>query len=424
MENATGHRDGLARPLRARFVMERHLGHQTYADNLRDHIGRGARMEADWYDVAYEHTAGWWEDLPIGAGARGALRGRHEVLRGARGTHDVTFFNTQVPAVLGGRRGRGTPYVLSTDITPRQYDRMGAAYGHRPDRRGPARGLKHLLNMRVFRNAARCVGWSTWVADSLMREYGVDPALIEVIPPGVDVDRWRPATKTQQGPVRVLFVGGDFQRKGGPAVLRAFRSLPFGSAELTVVTRSHVPTDESVTVLRDLRPNSAALIELVRGSDVFMLPSSAEAFGIAAVEASACGLPVIASPVGGLPDVVQEGVTGYLVRPDDVAGLSRQLRRLVLNATLRSRFGSAARQHVVDHFDAARNAQRLTELLQNVVEERRLGHRRQLVAGTGNRRERTEKPDRSPGPRIGTSALAHPSETRLSVDRLEGSRRN
>lgn len=124
---------------------------------------------------------------------RGPLGGRHQVRRGLRAAAaDVNVFNTQVPAALGGRIARRKPYVAVTDVTPIQYDRMAEGYGHRPDSGGPLSRYKHHVNREIYGRALACVAWSTWAASSMEADYGVSPERITVIPPGVDLDPWRP----------------------------------------------------------------------------------------------------------------------------------------------------------------------------------------------------------------------------------------
>lgn len=348
-----------------RFVLEQHLGHQTYAENLRSAAERRRDVDATWVPVTYDASA--W---PVPSQVRdrlGGLAGRAEVRRGLDGPPaDVDVYNTQVPAALAGRRLR-RPYVLVTDVTPMQYDRVAAGYGHQVDRNGPVAAWKRSVNRRIMRDAAFCVGWSSWVTTSFVDDYGVPPDRTAVIAPGVDLERWSPGPERADDSVRLLFVGGDLRRKGGDVLLDVVESLPDG-VELTLVTKAAVTPTERVRVVNDLQPNDDRLIELFRSSDVFVLPTTAETFGIAAVEASAAGLPVVATRIGGLTDIVHDGVSGRLLEPGDAAGLAHVLGELVADADARRRYGAAARRRAERLFDAETNANALVDLARSAAD--------------------------------------------------------
>ncbi|WP_322511707.1 glycosyltransferase family 4 protein [Chloroflexus sp.] len=354
--------------IRALFILEQHLGHRTYAENLRFGFAKQAQIAPQWIEITYYETDGWIERMPLPASVRGALRGRQQARQALRMVdYDVALFNTQAPAALAGSLVYRRPYLLATDITPRQYDAMAALYHHRADRPGLLAELKHRLNMKLFQRAAWVLPWSRWVGEALVREYGVIPDRVKVIPPGIDLTRWRPRTERAPGPLRVLFVGGDFERKGGPVLLAALRHLAT-PVELHVVTRSPIePAAAGMYIYRDLSPNSARLIELYQQADIFVFPTQAEAFGIAAVEAIACGAPVIATPVGGLPDIVQDGVNGFLVPQNEPAAVAARLRLLIEHPETRQQMGQAARRHAEQHFDALRNAAQIAELMAQAV---------------------------------------------------------
>lgn len=355
--------------IQATFIMEQHLGHQTYYQNLRRAVDASYDVRAVWVPVTYKTPAGVWDRLPfIPTDLVGSLRGRAEARRGiTKSTSDVLFFNTQVPAVLNRSFAGQRPYVLATDITPIQYNHMSEQYAHRPDRFALLRWYKHQVNTAVLRGAARLLPWSNWAAGSLVRDYGVDPQRIKVVPPGVDVVHWRPPNYTPNGVPRILFVGGDLFRKGGGILLRAFRTLQTGAAELHLVTRTRLQPRTGVYMYHDLQPNDPALVALYQSASLFVLPSSAEAFGIAAVEACASGLPAIVSAVGGLTDIVIDGENGFLVQPDDVDALAAYLHRLVADAELRQRMGRAARRRAEERFSAQRNSQQVLDCLQEVA---------------------------------------------------------
>lgn len=347
------------------FIMEQHLGHKAYYQNLRSVVDECFANQANWVEITYENPGLLINKLSaIPAGVRGSLTGRSQAISGIRQyPADVYFFNTQIPAMLSFPQLNNRPYVISTDITPIQYDQMAELYGHHPDKPGVIKKSKFLINQQLFQNAKHIIPWSTWAAESFIQDYGIDPQKITVIPPGVDLNLWNPGQEkaTENRPVRILFVGGDFERKGGLDVLSAFKRLPSGCAELFIVTRSNIPQVPGVTVFRDLKPNSLPLIHLYKTSDIFLFPSRAEAFGIAAVEASAAGLPIISSDIGGLKDIVLDGKTGIKVQPENIDELFTALQTLINNTALRRAMGEEGRRRAVQFFDARKNSYQVLE---------------------------------------------------------------
>ena len=104
------------------------------------------------------------------------------------------------------------------------------------------------------------------------------------------------------------------------------------------------------------------LPDFYRGADIVVVPSLSEAFGMATVEAMACGLPVVATDAGGLPEVVVDGETGLLVRRNDPRGLADALVRLAGDEQLRRRLGAAGRSRVEQLFSYDRIAVEVEEL--------------------------------------------------------------
>jgi L-malate glycosyltransferase len=96
------------------------------------------------------------------------------------------------------------------------------------------------------------------------------------------------------------------------------------------------------------------VVELLSQADLFLLPSATESFGLAALEAMACEVPVVASRVGGLPEVVDHGVTGFLCPPEDLEGMARHAVDILSDRALHDHMARAARQVALDRFAAER----------------------------------------------------------------------
>jgi N-acetyl-alpha-D-glucosaminyl L-malate synthase BshA len=96
-----------------------------------------------------------------------------------------------------------------------------------------------------------------------------------------------------------------------------------------------------------------SFVELLAAADVFLLPSEQESFGLAALEALSCGIPVVASDIGGIPEQVEHGSTGYLATVGDVASMARHVLELVGDPERWRLFSRRAREHVLTHFQLA-----------------------------------------------------------------------
>ncbi len=110
-----------------------------------------------------------------------------------------------------------------------------------------------------------------------------------------------------------------------------------------------------------------AIIPLLSAADVFLLPSAQESFGLAALEAMACEVPVVASRVGGLPEVIETGVTGFLHPPEDLDAFAASAVALLTDPDLHQRIAAAAREKVCDRFCSDRIVPMYEEYYQQVL---------------------------------------------------------
>jgi glycosyltransferase involved in cell wall biosynthesis len=106
------------------------------------------------------------------------------------------------------------------------------------------------------------------------------------------------------------------------------------------------------------------------GGDLFVFPGIGESLGMVYLEAQSCGLPVVAFADGGVPEVVAEGESGYLVRPFDTRGFIDAISRLLSNSALRRQMGEAAGRYVRQHHDLNRNYRKVEEVLLSLVESK------------------------------------------------------
>jgi glycosyltransferase involved in cell wall biosynthesis len=210
------------------------------------------------------------------------------------------------------------------------------------------------MTARTIGRASRIITWSDWCARSVIATYEADPGKVKVIFPGIPLERWEPRQHRRPGPVRLLFVGTKFVRKGGRHLFDALREVS-GAWEIHVVNRDDdIPDDGRTIVHRGLSPDDGSLVEIYRQADIFVLPTIGDALPMALLEAMAVGLPVIATRVGGIPEVVREGETGMLVEVGDVDGLAAAIQTLVNDPALRVAMGVAGRRLALARHDASR----------------------------------------------------------------------
>jgi glycosyltransferase involved in cell wall biosynthesis len=217
----------------------------------------------------------------------------------------------------------------------------------------------------VLRRASRLYPMSNWTAASLVRDCGLPEQRIRVMPPSIDLTHFGESAPTGGRP-KILFVGNDFVRKGGDRLHRWVTGPLAGTCEFHIVSedpRSHLSGDH---VVHHGRVEHAELIgRLMPSMDIFCLPTRSDMSPHVLVEAAAAGLPSVASALGGIPDLILEGRTGFIVPPSDDGAFVARLQELISSPELRHEMRSAAQRQASSRFDASRN---YNDLIDDLVE--------------------------------------------------------
>lgn len=359
------------------FLLEQTLGHRTHSQNLQSNVPKDRSVQPLWGAIEWDLT-GLAARLPVYNSnwtVRAGLRARR-VAAQMQKHHavDALFIHTQVAAVFMTDWMQRIPTIVSLDATPQQYDMLGAYYAHQS---GPSwlEGVKWRANYHAFQRAHSLVAWSQWTKEGLVNGYGMPEEKIAVIPPGVNSREWsRPTPRIKHsGPTKILFVGGDLQRKGGDLLLQAFRALreiysETQPIELHLVTRDPVAAEAGVFVYRNMVPNSSTLKALFHACDIFCLPTYGDCLPMVLSEAGAAGMPLVSTNVGGIGEVVKNGENGFLVPTNNVVALAIALRTLIENPILRLEQGARAAELIGRNFDAERNTERLLTLMKQCVD--------------------------------------------------------
>jgi starch synthase len=305
-----------------------------------------------------------------------------QMAQGAAGTdlvHSHTWY-----ANAGGHLAKllhGVPHVVTAHslepLRPWKAEQLGGGYR-----------ISSEIERTAYEAADAVIAVSRGMGDDILRSYRhVDPSRLHVVYNGIDLSAWRPnddrdlVRSLGVDPDRptVIFVGRITRQKGLPYLLRAAASLP---PEVQLVLCAGAPDTQEIMaevsgLVRDLQQERSGVVwierilprpeltALLTAADVFVCPSVYEPLGIVNLEAMACGTAVVGTATGGIPEVVVDGETGWLVPIDQVqdgtgtptdperyvADLGRILGEAVSDRALAQRYGAAGRERARAVFD-------------------------------------------------------------------------
>ena len=234
-----------------------------------------------------------------------------------------------------------------------------------------------LITRYALARADRVTATGMRLAEATLRYMPPDTD-VDVIPYGVDLDRFHPQERAPQDDLVVGSVGRLSPEKGLKYLLRAMAEVAPHEPRARLLLAGDGPDRRSLERLATRLglvdrveftgelPHDQVPQALAR-MDVFAMPSTWEGFGVAALEAAAMELPVVASNVHGIPDVVENGLTGILIPPKDVRALSRALLRLLRDPDERRRMGRAGRDMVAARYDWSANARQMQALYSDLA---------------------------------------------------------
>jgi starch synthase len=313
---------------------------------------------------------------------------------GAEVVHCHTWYS--YPAGILSKLLHGLPLVLTTHslepLRPWKREQLGRGYDY-----------SRWVEREAFALADAVVAVSSQSRREVVDLFGIDASRVVIIPNGIDTAEYRPDERTEAlehygivaGVPYVLFVGRVTRQKGLTHLLDAAAHLDEGvglvlcagapdtpqlAAEMEARVAALQQQRDHVHWIRETVPRPR-LVQLYSHAAVFCCPSVYEPFGIINLEAMACGTPVVASAVGGIPEVVEDGRTGVLVpfaaevsspsTPRDPEAFARDLaealNRVAGSAELRRSMGLKARRRAEEHFSWRSVAVRTRDLYERLV---------------------------------------------------------
>ncbi|MEW2612923.1 glycogen synthase [Streptomyces sp. NPDC047880] len=362
------HVEFLARELRPLVDLDVHCWGEGRVDGVRRHRPWSA------LDGANDALRTFSVDLAMTA----ALEGRELV-------HSHTWY-----ANLGGHLAKllyGIPHVMTAHslepLRPWKAEQLGGGYE-----------LSSWAERTAIEAADGVIAVSAAMREDILGCYpALDPERVHVVHNGIDTSLYLPDHGTDAldriGLDRtrpyVLFVGRITRQKGVPHLLRAVRDID--PAAQVVLCAGAPDTPEIDQEFRELFGELSAVrdgvfwipkmlprpevIQLLTHAALFVCPSVYEPLGIVNLEAMACGTPVVASAVGGIPEVVDDGTTGLLVPPGDgfEAGLARAMDTVLGDPGAARRMGEAGRERAVGEFGWDAVARRTVRLYEEIVKQ-------------------------------------------------------
>jgi N-acetyl-alpha-D-glucosaminyl L-malate synthase BshA len=209
---------------------------------------------------------------------------------------------------------------------------------------------------------------SRFLKEKTLTNYGIYKA-IEVIPNFVDTEKYRPIdaseVKRQLAPdgEKILIHVSNFRAvKRVPDVINIFDTIRRQIPSKLVLVGDGPDRSNCERLCRDLKlyedvrflGKQAELVPLLSAADLFLMPSQSESFGLSALEAMACGAPVVSSSVGGLPELVVHGETGFIAEIGDIHRMAKYAIDLLTNEQKHTLFAQASRRRAVEMFDLRR----------------------------------------------------------------------
>jgi starch synthase len=252
------------------------------------------------------------------------------------------------------------------------------------DQLGTGYAVSSWAERLAVERADRVIAVSEQMRADITTHFRVDPDRVVMIHNGVDAEAFA-RTEQRDALARhgvhapyALFVGRISEQKGIFQLLEAARALPAGVQLVLCASSPDTPEllarlEAAVAGRPEIRWINAMLpvpevVQLYSHAAVFVCPSIYEPFGLINLEAMACGTPVVASRVGGIPEVVVDGETGRLVEPGDVAALGQALREALADPELARRMGEAGRRRVEAQFSWDRIADRTMTVYRDAIE--------------------------------------------------------
>ena len=247
-----------------------------------------------------------------------------------------------------------------------------------PSARIPDKVIRR-LERHIYHAAARVFTFSQYVKRQIIKYYNIAPQKIIPVGAGPNFSHLPKIENKLYDGKTILFVGTNFQRKGGVTLLEAFKKVReiIPEAKLIIVStvlKSYIRGNklQSFNIFIKKFSNKQFLGFLYRRASVFVLPSLYEAFGIAFLEAMAYKLPCIGTNICAMPEIIEDGRTGFLVSPNQPSELAERLIFLLKHPDIARKMGERGYQKLIKYYTWDRVVDRMLPEIEKVLRQQEL----------------------------------------------------
>ncbi len=262
---------------------------------------------------------------------------------------------------------KNVPYFSYSDSTVINAEKMWPDW--MPDDFGQFRQQWYALEKNLFEKADGCLFYSHWAAETCQNEYAIAKDKMHVIGSACKITEDHQVDWTRRKK-DVLFVSTDFKRKGGYKLIPIFEKIVSEIPEARLIIVGNVPhnfaTDLSWLEIKG-SIEKQELIEIYKGSNILIHPAKYDPFPSVIMEAANFEIPSVASNICAIPEIIDDGQTGYLINPDDIEGFQNRLIYLLKNRPILEMMGKASRSHIHNKYHPNAVATNIKNVIERYV---------------------------------------------------------
>lgn len=270
--------------------------------------------------------------------------------------YDVILQTTWIPAIISDPI---KPHCIFADFTMKMGEREYPPWAQFFSERDKKKWLK--LETESYCNATMIFTASNHTRDSMISDYGVNEEQVVTVYEGANIKEL-PTFEKDYSNKTILFIGRDFDRKGGQSLIKAFKEVKKEIKDAKMIIAGQCsPAINVQDITVEGYVDYERLLQLYEQASVFAMPSICETLGIVFFEAMAYKMPCIGSTADAMPEIIEDGKTGFLVPPNDYKQLADKLILLLGDENLMKKMGEQGRKRMEKYFTWDLVVERMTE---------------------------------------------------------------